>query len=529
MNPIFLRLSCLSCIAMLAAAASSITCLAIDPNHCAHRSGTRGHAYCQERYPELPLCSRCDAAADGHDGCTDAERDPVCFVGVPAPSGSSGSEESSATGTDGASGTTNVDLCIPAECEAQDATRPSCTAVGDCVPCGEAGGDAACEAADPSRPACRVVDDDAGPAGSCAHCTEADTGACVGGAPICDVQTQTCMRCTEHSQCLQAWGSACHIESGECLPTQAVWHVDGDAVAVGDGTAEKPFGTIADAMMAMDTAGATRATIVLHGLDDEDDAYDESVAIDGARVLAIVAPEGERPVLDFGRSGGIVSISGAGTVAYLHGSTLRNGTVDAGVRVESSAHAHVDRCEIVDNHGGLAVDGARLVLRNSIVTTRVADTSAVVVTGTEATADIVYSTLAHTGTVPLGSSANALHCVGDSTSVRNSVVLSRSGGEPNGWDCPGGTSLHTVGENLPAGEGNYFICEAPGFDCMADEILMFFQNAADLRLSPQGTTTFSGIPKAEQGDPREDIDGNPRAEGHDFAGAHAPCPRCSSP
>lgn len=529
MRRAFLRLSCL---AMLGAAASSITCLAIDPNHCAHRSGTRGHAYCEEQHPEFPLCSRCETSTNEHDGCTDRENDPACLVGTPAPSGSPESAGSTATDTDASSGATTAASCDPAGCEALDATQPVCNPAGDCVSCIEAGGDPACEASHPDRPACRERDDEAGLAGSCAHCTEESAGACSEGTPICDVESQACMRCSTHAQCLRTWGSGCHIESGECLPPEHVWHVDGDAVAVGDGTVDKPFAKLADAMEAIDAAGATRATIVLHGLgdaSDTDEAYDDAVTIDDARVLAIVAPQGERPIIDFAGSAGLVSISGSGTVAYLHGLTLRNSMMNVGVRVESYAHAHVDRCEIIDNNGGIAITGGQLLLRNSIVTTELADVSAVVVTGANTKADILYSTLAHTGSAFPGSLTNALSCVGGSISVRNSVVLSRSGDEPNGWDCPNGTSRYTVGENLPPGEGNSSICEAPSFDCITDDILVFFQSATNLRLSPEGTTTFSGRTKAEAGDPRDDIDGNPRAEGHDFAGASAPCPECPSP
>jgi hypothetical protein len=510
MNPAFLRLSCL---AMLTAAASSITCLATDPNHCAHRTGTRGHTYCLEQHPDFPLCSRCEASND-RNGCTADADDTECLVGAPEPEESSGSSDDSTTDAE----TTGPPVCDPADCAARDAMRPLCGDEGECVPCGEAGGDEACAAANPDLPACLTEDEGAESAGACVGCSETSPAACSGQALICNVDTHECTRCDSHSQCLAALGSACDIERHECLPQDKVWHVDGSSTVTANGTAENPYTTIAAALA--EIGPGESGTIILH---DADEPYTEPLAIGGGRVVAIIAPPEERPTILLDGTGDQVFIVDSGTVVYLEGVTVQANSDVAGLRIEV-ATIYLDRCEVTGSRTGIEVvaDG-ELVLRNSIVAT-IADDVALSVDA--ASANVLYSTVVHTGIDILDVDPDAIRCTSPrEVTVRNSIVLSRDTGTYV-WDCPGASVSYTAGEGIPLGSGNKRLCDNQ-LNCTMDVIPGLFIDLTSLRLHPDSADVFMGIlpSRRELGDPVIDIDGNSRTLGHDFAGAHAPDPR----
>ena len=344
-----------SSLAALLVASSSVTCLAPDESHCAHRPGElRGHVWCQAQHPERPWCSRCEPSASGHDGCTDDEPRLECLVGAPA---DEPAESSSGVPTDATNAsTTDVTVCLPAACELSSPSRPLCSEDEQCVPCDQAGGDEACAAVDPDRPAC-VTDGDL--AGACVRCTDASF--CPEAAPICDADSHACVRCRFHSDCRSAVGSACRIETGQCLPPALVRHVDASAGPGGDGSAEMPFTTIAQALNNPDLLDY--GTIVLHRGD-----YGESSSVVGGRVIAIVAAPGDRPRISGDAESGLVAAVGAGTELYLEGLTLLDNDQSAGLRVTPDTLTLVegdtyDVCRVVIEHVdqfGDVLPGARV-------------------------------------------------------------------------------------------------------------------------------------------------------------------------
>lgn len=475
-------------LAALLVASSSPACLVPDSDHCAHRPGPlRGHAWCEQQDPDRPICSRCASAfSNEHAGCVAAEPDPACIVGEAhvvddvEPSTSSTSEGSSAT--------TTTD-CVPSECEALDPSRPVCDAQGEC-----------------------------------ARCTRTDPGACSGPTPICDEDAQACIPCARHSQCLEAVGSACNLQRGECLPPDRVWHVDGDAAAGGDGSEAAPFRKLSDAMArippTMDGAPAGQGTIVLH---EASSAYAEAVAIGGGRLVAIVARGDDRPRIVLDTSSALITVLGRDTVAYLEGISLQSNPSGLGLRVQAEARAYVDRCEVTSSPAGIEViEDGELELRNSVVTAGNAADVALLVDS--ARADVVYSTLVHR-TIVSGSTPvpDGLRCTGDhAVSVRNSVVLAVDQ-DADGWDCPEAQVSHTAGEGTLLGADNVAVCTLPGFDCTtAGAVSSLFEDLAALRLSTLGADVLGGVSALAPGDPHVDIDLNPRAPERDFAGAHAP-------
>jgi hypothetical protein len=425
--------------------------------------------------------------------------------------GTSTGEDTTAT-EEGSTTTAGVPTCTDEECLTADPARPICGDDGLCVACNGAGGDAACAEAHPDLPVCLTEGSDIG---TCVQCTEAATEACTGTTPLCNVDSRTCEPCVTHAQCMDAMGSACHIETGECLPADRVWHVDGDAAAGGDGSEATPYPTIAAALT--NIAGGERGTIVLHQASSD---YNATVSIDTGRVVAIVAPVGDRPRIATIAASGLVVVSGLDTVAYLEGLTITLNGAGPGLRVDAEAHAHVDRGEIINNNVGIAVaNGAVLALRNSIVWTNQPDLAVLTVDGS--TADVSYSTVAHTGS-GFGT-FDVVQCTNPTAvTVRNSLVVSRDDGA-NGWSCPGGTVSNSAGEDIPAGNGNVLLCDS-AVDCAMDIIPQLFVSASNLRLNASGTSILADIPEPSPDDPPYDIDLNPRPSlsGTDYAGAHVP-------
>lgn len=480
--------------AALLLAASSVTCLVPDTNHCAHRSDDlRGHDWCAQQHPDRPFCSRCvSARADEHSGCVDQEPDPACLVGSVPQGGDTGSSTDSAS--DDSTSTTAAEGC---ECASIDPSRPACNEQGDCV-----------------------------------RCTRTDPGVCSGPTPVCDEDTQECMPCSLHSQCLDAVGSACHLETGECLPPDRVWHVQGGAAAGGDGTDAAPLRTIGEAMANIPPAG--QGTIVLHEAKNDAGttvAYDDVVTISGDRLVAIVAPGGERPRIVFDTQSALVTIVDDGTIAYLDGLSLQSNSDGPGLRVERGK-VYADRCEVTKNLSGIeVVDGGELVLRNGIVTAARDDQRVLYVE--EGTATLVYSTIVHTSPDFSSQDPHALLCSGSMVTVamRNSIAISVDGSSI-GWECPGAeVSRSAVDGTLPGviEDDNIHLCSI--LNCGSDDTIPSLFAEGDLttlRLSPFGATILASDPDDPmlvEGDPPFDIDLNPRTTERDFIGAHAPAPR----
>src|SRR5690606_13214367 len=105
----------------------------------------------------------------------------------------------------------------------------------------------------------------------------------------------------------------------------------------------------------------------------------------------------------------------------------------------------------------------------------------------------------------------ALGCTNPgSVEVRNSIVVNQGGTPPDELACVGASVLDTATE---AEVGSFDIGWFVGF------------NGGDFHLTASGSTAFAGIAQWTAGDPRTDIDGDPRpqADGaEDHAGADVP-------
>src|SRR5690606_26619715 len=284
----------------------------------------------------------------------------------------------------------------------------------------------ACAGVDAELPLCA--------GGQCVECTAVDATQCTGTTPICELETNACVPCTEHEQCGEA---ACNLYTGACLPGDAVVHVGGrkpDFVTLGD--AVESFGEGAE------------GTIVVHGTD-----YNEPVTVDGGRMLECVAAElgpGVEPPRWIRSGGNTPQLTVSDATVLLDGLQLSSNasSMVPGVLVDGG-RAWMDRSRIVTNLGGgiVAQAGAELTLRNCFVGGSVINVRALAIEG--ATAAVGYSTVIG----GLGSLSEGLSCTpGSTVSVADSIVLLQSDNDP--VTCDPATFDHSVSELVLPGRAN---------------------------------------------------------------------------
>lgn len=494
----------------------------INTGHCSFGSGD---AVCAALYPSgaLPYCNICPGTSSPHgNGCVEERPADECY----SPCGQSSSIEEidacleEATATDTPSETigpaestsASTTLATTADTLADDTgttTAPACASDDECaeptplcvdetcVPCNLVPDpDAACESLDPERPLCTAA--------GCVACTGSDASACGGVTPVCDVPSGTCVGCSLHEQCS---ASACHIEEGSCLPTDRVWHVDGDTngCATADGSPAAPYCTMAAALANVGVGQS--GTIFVHARSG-DAAYPGGFTITGGRVVAVRGLPDERPRFSGGGVGAPVTITG-GSVAYLDRGRVDGSAVIEAVQVVGAV-LHLDGWLVVLNQGGgvSLSNGAALSARNSVLG---ANGSALV--DAQALRAVASSFSLRYVTVAANDSAGvaSLVCTGGSAgTVSNSIVVAI---EPSSIDCRGLAVDHSAVDSFLDGDGVVL-------RDMFDAGWFTAPGSGDFHLEPGHP--FTDVAQWQLGDPPVDLDGDERpnvAGTPDVAGA----------
>lgn len=485
-------------------------------DHCAYADG---NDYCGQKYggEERRYCARGNHAcqdrfpAEDHDGCVDARPDdaacyspcgdgksaiddPQCEgvadgssssvsasateattepTGGPTTAGS-GSMSNSGSETESASSSTTDSGCtLSLECT--DPANPICIDMA-CVPCSS---DDECLAKSADAPAC--TDD-----GRCVACTPSNASACTDTTPVCNAANNECEGCDFHEQCAS---SACELGTGACFDGACVVQVDAD----GPGDETTVSAAIADGCV-----------VVVHAAAG---GYPESVEIDGAITVAILAAPGESPtVLGEGANGLPGFDVSAGATVYMQGLDV-SGNDGGGLGiVVDGASVWLDRTMVGNNDGGgIALSGgADGHLRNCFVGGDVNNVAAL--EANSSTVDILYSTLGS----GFGTAA-ALRCnLAATVNVRNSLLVA-STDDPE-VDCAT-DSLATSATEADLGDMNTNWFVAGGFA------------VGDFHLSASAPAGLLNAAQWNAGDPPTDIDGelrpsNPGAS--DVAGADVP-------
>ncbi|MCR9165549.1 MAG: hypothetical protein ACE37F_00845 [Nannocystaceae bacterium] len=471
----------------LALLASACTVQVVNGDHCANNEGD---AYCSELFPERPFCNsglrndECDIGHLGETialyGCVSAEElrcpepcgvDPTCE----GPESSSSSGSGSETGSD----TTTVEpsTTVEPETDTEDpstTTGPECMGNeacmdpalpfcvdGECSPCSavvEGTPDEACAMLDEATPLC--VDD------ACVQCTADSPEACGGTTPLCDAETNVCVACEFHEQCQDLDLPACNIATGACFDAAAVTEVD-----AGDNGAIQ---TVVDEL----DDGAEHAIELTGG------GGLHTITIDGGKTIAIVSDSSTVRVVGGNTASPIVTVSGAGSTAYLH--RLRvDGSNGVGVSVGTGTTLYADSTQVSGNDGGgiTLASGSSGFVRNCMVG---GPLDGVAVDASSAQLELVYSSV-------LGSlgDADALLCSsGAGVVVRNSILATRGDNPAQG--CSGASVSTTAVEDD------------------AETAWFSDYNGGDARLSAAGQTQFADIAIWEVGDPPFDFEGDAR-------------------
>ncbi len=362
---------------------------------------------------------------------------------------------------------------------------------GECVACdGVMDPDAACAEIDPLAPLCSE--------GSCVQCTVDDDLACGDLTPICDVDANTCIGCSEHEQCPD---SACNIAEGNCFDPDSTVYVDGNNsdCDTADGSEENGYCTISEALL---NGGASPFVRVYAR--DGNASYQESAALTSA--TAIFSIPGEYPTLQGFNGAPAISVSGDGAL-YLR-EVIVSASPAEGVLV-NGAQAWIEKSRIVNNSGGgIVVDGGgSLVLDNSFVGSIDINDSRVIDI-VEGTVDINYTTI-----VAGFGDATALFCTdGQGSAVRNSIIISRS--DADELVCPD-LSVASSALEMPLGDNT---------ELGPMDITWFSEDfaAGDFSLSGAHPLAIDIAATWLDGDPDTDINGDARPTTNgmpDFAGA----------
>ena len=418
-----------------------------------------------------------------------------------------GSAAESETSSESESATESTSEASTSE-TATSETGPECGSSEDCsvaAPICEAGSCVACDEAQtltcaserPDTPVCRVED------GQCVECSSADTSACAVELPIC--VANLCSGCRLHADCP---ASGCNMETGACMPTDRVWYVDDDVVASGDGSEAAPYDSVLEVLPNIDI-GESGTVIVVTKLNHTD-----TIDVQNYRTLAVV----DRTVDGwFSGNGEPAMVLGNHAKVFIDSFVLRSFTDtavyctlsdlwirDALVRgvndtiSATSCNLHVESSTLAASGGWtLFLDNTSLELTNSFVAG--ANDYDTIELDPDSEATIVYSTI-----VGGYFDSAAIHCglgaTGVGSSVRNSILASFAN-TPEVGECPDlsvtDSALEgSLGDNLSLGG-----VQATWFEDY---------NGGDFHLTPMSPPTLAGAGVWREGDPRVDIDGDPR-------------------
>lgn len=470
--------------------------------HCVNEDGD---ATCAMLDPEMPYCDGCSNA---RMGCVaDRPAEDSCYYACGGQS--IRDDDSCVIPTDADTDDSDASCTGPADCT--DPDQAFCDLVtGDCVGCdATADGDSACAGLDADAPVCA--------GGVCVQCAAGELGACAGTSPICDLDTSTCVGCSDHLQCQ---GSACDLAQGNCFELSSVVHVDGDeGCGIGDGGQASPFCSLGEAL----GEAPGDAVIILHERNVNPLMYAETNLISTS--VAVLAAAGETPRI-LGSAGDALSVSGSGDL-FIEGVEISGGDA-TGIVVNGAAW--IDDSRITDHAGhGVWVSGGELTIRRSRIVNN--DAGAVLVDAggvlvlessfaggdqsdqravdiVDGAASIVYSTLAGGFGV-----ASALWCDdGSNTTVRNSLLVARTADDE--LNCAGASVTANALEMVVAGNTSVGTMTDTGW----------FESYAqgDYGLSNMHPIQIDTAATWLTGDPTFDIDGDPRPATNgslDLAGA----------
>jgi hypothetical protein len=249
--------------------------------------------------------------------------------------------------------TTNISQCSGA--------TPVCTGPGNT--CGPCAGDSDCMTKNAAMPAC--IQSGTG-LGSCVPCTASTHCTTDITKPICSGPNNTCAGCTSDTQCVAKLGSpdpgVCMFHTdGHCATQAEVLYVRATPTVCtdsGTGLVSAPFCSPQAAVSALTTA---RSTIVIRPGTIVTDRLSYAGGVSRLTVIgqdgAVIGPVNTAPPVT-----GITVTAGD---VYIRGLSV-TGMSGVGIVAVTPATIRLDRCLVIGNMGGLAVNGASFAINNCV-------------------------------------------------------------------------------------------------------------------------------------------------------------------
>ena len=469
------------------------------------------------------------------------------------------------TGADTSTGAPPETECTPAgdglesgECLAIDPNRPFCQE-GTCVGCGALAADACTTATAGDRPICL-------PGGACVQCDSSDAlalGQCPAEQPHCNLETNACEGCFEHSECPE---TACEIAVRTCFPENKKIYVRQGPTAGSPcsstpgmgGTMFLPYCDFETATLGVQENGFSSGyTFHLMGNDDAPGDPGAVVITGGDAKVAYAFTHDFGGLLDkhtrFKGIGPLILVPKNVTLYLVNWGVIIDkpqGDTSRGIDCQEGGSVWLDDSRVMYAKGpGIRGTGCDIHLRRTSVA--FGQTEAIDMTGGSlhavnsfitgnanivgkgggglhlrdgATVDMVYSTIADNSNEPSqmpGQFGDSIHCDNTaSVKIRNSIIVRKPANNNFSIVCPEGqvkVDWSVVDSSL---DGNN-----PKF--AAEDLLKALapSNLTGVyRIISQaaGEQYFSTAAKWQPGDPQDDFDLETRnavPDGDDYAGA----------
>lgn len=460
---------------------------------------------------------------------------------------SSGSTEAAETSSD--TGETIGPACVStgdgkesAACVAIDPTRPFCVDE-TCVACTGLDPDACALGTLEQRPLCLA----SGACGQCDEVAAVEAGQCTADKPHCNLDTNMCEGCLEHSECPE---TACKIAERKCFPPENILHVRQGSknmpcvdVPGNGGGKNNPYCDFELATAAAQLGGFTSDYTFVSMKNDEalgegisavniasgpgkpsyafvhelGGAFEKHTQFVGIGPMITVPKDVTLYIKDFGvvikggvgdSSLGIACNDGAvwlddSRVLQGRGPNIRATNCDLHLRRTSVAFGSTE---------GIEMNGGSLHAVNSFIASNTSKANlgggGLLLRG-GATIDMLYSTIADNSNEAGKDLGDSIHCEDKATIIlRNSILARRATGGNSSIVCPGSTlniTWSTVDSKLELGEGNN------NNKLAAETILMglAIDNSTGVYrvVNPKD---FSTVGQWKTGDPHFDFEGNPR-------------------
>jgi Right handed beta helix region len=327
--------------------------------------------FCATMRPNTPVCEtssgRCQICVAPAEGCSSTPTKPKCMMntcvscnaGV-TPALANTFCRSSFPGQNFCSADGScVECLISTDCPpAPVATNPICAA-NKCAGCQS--DDQCQQKTNGLFPACDTLH------GACVGCTADRHCNRDVTRPICDVAAGNCVPCASDAQCIAKLGGAhspgicMSHQNGRCATDAETIYVEKRVGCPPGGTGSflDPFCQTSEAIAVALTAVPPRRLIVLRGVGPH---LAFAARITGAEV-SVIGESGAGATIAPGAAVGIRLTLGE---LYLRNITVRGG-LDVGIIAEGGSSIRINGCTIMENKGGLLVNGAGFDIRNTVI------------------------------------------------------------------------------------------------------------------------------------------------------------------